>query len=182
MFNKSILAATLITFAAITSSYAAPATPAQKTESPIKVTKDEKIGSWKYICADIKDPNGKVSNKCTISQTATKKVDGKDVPVVSVEIFKTQGENVVNVLAPLNVFLPSGAGIEIDGQKDKTAKVPFIYCNPIGCKAEGKMAADLIEGLKKGSNAKVLVNSIYEGKKELPISLNGLGDAMAKLN
>jgi invasion protein IalB len=90
---------------------------------------------------------------------------------------KTQ---ILRVVAPLGVLLPTGLGLKIDNAD--VGNAPFLKCGPVGCVAEVVANEDLIGKLKTGSSAVFIIFQTPEFGIGVPISLAGFGDGLAQLN
>ncbi|MEM7270400.1 MAG: invasion associated locus B family protein, partial [Pseudomonadota bacterium] len=135
---------------------------------------------WEVHCA-VND-----EKLCFMSQVANGQ-NGK--PLVNVRIQKTpnlktpKGDAVpavIQIQAPLGVLLTAGLSLQIDSAKPGLA--PYKFCTPQNCVVEEPIAPDLIDRMKKGSNAKMSVISAISGDKgEADVSLSGFTKAFNSL-
>lgn len=175
-----------------------------KAQKP-KVIIKAKHGDWQIRCRQIKVPeaaakkveaqrgiklppakNGFVMvENCVAAQAAVAK-DRKNVGVM-VNVLKgkqkkddkTTTVTLFRVVAPMGVYLPTGVGLEVDGEA--ASRIPFARCLPSGCLADMGVSDALLGKLKKGKEAKVIV---FAGPGEgigLPLSLNGFTKAHSSL-
>jgi invasion protein IalB len=86
---------------------------------------------------------------------------------------------VMRVLAPLGVLLPSGLGLWID-QSDM-GRVGFVRCLPNGCVAEVILEEQLLQKLSTGQTATFTIFQTPEEGIGIPISLNGFSNGYAAL-
>lgn len=86
---------------------------------------------------------------------------------------------VLQILAPLGIFLPTGLALEIDG----TAKgrIQFSNCLQGGCLAQSPMTAELLKALKLGGTANFIVYQAPGRGLPMPISLKGFTAAYKAL-
>jgi invasion protein IalB len=86
---------------------------------------------------------------------------------------------VLRIIAPMNVFLPNGAGLKID-QTD-IGRVGFVRCAPSGCIADAPIEDQLLAQLDAGKIATFVVYMTpYEGVRSL-ISLEGFKQGYDRL-
>lgn len=176
-----------------------PAKAAKKRQRKVYIR--SKHGDWAIRCEKIRLPEKiakqieKVQGKklpaakdgvvafeqCTAVQAA-KSPKMKKLELAMVVAKTTQGGKqvtVMQILAPLGVFLPTGAVIGVDGKG--LARMEFRICSPIGCLAQAPMKTDIVAKFQKGSKANVVV---YLGPGDsfgVPVSLKGFSKAYATL-
>ena len=84
---------------------------------------------------------------------------------------------VLRVVAPLNVFLPRGLGLDIDGED--LGRAVFVRCVREGCQAEVVMDDALIERFSSGTNATFVIFQTPEAGTGFPLELDGFAEAFA---
>ena len=170
MIKKPLIA---LASAALLSS-ALPAV-AQQAASSVRETH----GSWEIRCAN-DNPQA-----CLMSQTGN---NAQGQPVIQALVKKTpglkgpQGEDVaavVEIIAPIGVFLPAGVGIKIDGRE--VGRGAYRVCNPQACLVAEPVANDFIDQLKKGSNAVMTITASNGESADIAISLSGFTKAFNSL-
>ncbi len=134
-------------------------------------------GAWQLRCGQ---PPGAKVEKCALVQS----VKAEDRPNVSLTVIflrsydgKTQ---ILRVVAPLGVLLPTGLGLKIDNVD--VGHAPFLKCGPVGCVAEVVANDDLIAKMKTGSNAVFIIFQTPEFGIGVPIALSGFSDGLSQLN
>jgi invasion protein IalB len=85
----------------------------------------------------------------------------------------------LRVVAPLGVLLPSGLGLRID-QAD-IGRAAFMRCINTGCIAEAVIDDKLAEQLRTGQQATFIVFQTPEEGIGIPVSLSGFGQAFDSL-
>lgn len=173
MLVKGLLtAAWTIFFAIVASSFAKAAGP-DLSSSQIKATH----GAWQLRCGQ---PPGARVEKCALVQS----VKAEDRPNVSLTVIflrsfdgKTQ---ILRVVAPLGVLLPTGLGLKIDDVD--VGHAPFLKCGPVGCVAEVVANDELLNKMKTGSSAVFIIFQTPEFGIGVPISLGGFSDGLTELN
>lgn len=134
-------------------------------------------GDWQVRCELFP---GASAEQCALVQTVT----AKDRPNVGLLViaFKTADKQaqILRIIAPLGVLLPSGLGLRVDDQN--IGATDFVRCVPNGCIAEARLNDDLLGKLKKGKNATFVIFQTPEEGIGIPVSLNGFGEGYDKLN
>src|SRR5690606_35642940 len=101
---------------------------------------------------------------------------GPSVVVLSTADDKAQ---ILRVLAPLGVLLPTGLGLKIDG-KDM-GRAYFVRCYQDGCYSEVILETELLETLRNGESATFIVFQTPEEGIGIPVDLNGFGEGFDAL-
>lgn len=143
--------------------------------------------------------NGKWKVQCE-SRPASKDAQGKDIPAqkvcAMVQISRDtkrpnialslimrqqkQGDRsatMMQIMAPIGVFLPTGIALEIDGAA--VGRVPFVRCLPQTKRAPGLCTATAeaqkatLAKMKKGSSANFIIYEAPGAAIKMPISLDG---------
>jgi invasion protein IalB len=136
----------------------------------------ETHGAWQVSC---RTPPGAKEEKCALVQSVT----AEDRPNVGLTVvfYKAIGEDnqLLRVVVPLGVLLPTGLGLKIDNQDIGNA--PFLKCGKRGCIAEVVLQDEVIKKMKAGGTAMFIIFDTPEAGIGIPISLQGFGDALDKL-
>ena len=100
---------------------------------------------------------------------------------LSVVILKTADRKaeIMRVLAPLGVLLPTGLGLYID--KKDNGRAYFKQCFADGCYAEVILEKPLIDTLRTGKEATFIVFATPEEGIGIPVDLKGFADGFAAL-
>jgi invasion protein IalB len=134
------------------------------------------IGAWQISCGT---PAGSKVEKCAAVQSVT----AEDRPNVGLTVIfqksLTSKKQMLLVVAPLGVLLPTGLGLIIDG-KD-VGRVPFLRCGKIGCFAEAVVPDELSGKLKNGKTALFTIFQTPEQGIAIPIELNGFTKALGSI-
>ncbi len=135
-----------------------------------------KFDAWELRC---ETPAGETAEQCAITQT----VKGEETTNVSLGVMiakaKDAKNGVLRVIAPMSTFLLNGVSLKID-QTD-IGRAPFFRCAPSGCLADMMIDDKLIEQLKSGKIATVVIYlTPYEGIRHL-VMLKGFKEAYEKL-
>ena len=131
-------------------------------------------GAWTVMCDT---PPGAPSEQCG----ALQEVVSEERPDLGLTVlaFETAdgAARVLRVVAPLNVFLPRGLGLDIDGED--LGRAVFVRCVREGCQAEVVMDDALIERFSSGTNATFVIFQTPEAGTGFPLELDGFAEAFA---
>ena len=162
-----------------------PAAPARQAAPAVpKPEVVETHGVWRVVCEKVPLPGkGKARKTCYLSGTA---VNPKRKGVfISMIVLKVKGKNgklaghMVNLRAPLGVFLPTGIAMEIDGKP--VARAPFTRCNPLFCESTSAARKETLTRLKKGKKAKFIVYAAPGVGLPVEMKLSGFSAALKKM-
>ncbi len=146
----------------------------------------EEHGVWRVICQQLpvagKDGKPHLEKSCYVSAT---QVDPKRKDVfISIVITKMKDKNgkvkghIINLRAPLGVFLPTGIAMEIDGKP--VARAPFTRCMPIYCESTNQARKETLAKLRKGRKAKFIIYAAPGVGLPVEMELKGFSAAMKK--
>jgi len=131
---------------------------------------------WQVRCDTLPDTQGE---QCALVQSVTAK-DRADVGLTVIVVKTTDHKsNLMRVVAPVGVLLPSGLGLKID-QAD-VGRAGFVRCLPNGCVAEVVMD-DNLKQLRSGATATFIIFQTPEEGIGFPLSLKGFGEGFDKLS
>lgn len=133
-------------------------------------------GAWQISCGT---PPGARDEKCSAIQSVTAE-DRPNVGLTVIFLKTSDGKRqLLRVIAPLGVLLPTGLGLKVDDAD--VGRAPFVRCGNAGCVAEVEPTADLLTKLQGGKTAVFIIFQTPEAGIGIPISLQGFGDALASL-
>ncbi len=146
---------------------------AQFSESEVRSTH----GAWQLRCGR---PPGASVEKCALVQSV-KAEDRRNVSLTVIFLKSFDGKTqILRVVAPLGVLLPTGLGLKIDGVDVGHAK--FLKCGMIGCVAEVVADEALVAKLSSGDDAIFIIFQSPEAGIGVPIDLAGFTAGLASLN
>ena len=134
------------------------------------------FGAWTVRC---ERTVGAPADDCAAVQTV--RSDG-DEPVVLTVLFVRGADGaveVMRVLAPLGVLLPSGLSLSVDGTEVGVAG--FVRCLPPGCISEVGLGDGLRGQLETGHTATFGVSLTPDRQANVLVSLVGLHGALTAL-
>ncbi len=151
---------------------AAPA-HAQAPGTQVKATH----GAWQVRCGQA--PGAK-NEKCALVQS----VKAEDRPNVALTVIFLKSydgkKQLLRVVAPLGVLLPTGIGLKIDNVD--VGNAPFLKCGADGCVTEITVSDDVMNKMKSGKNAVFIIFQTPEFGIGVPIALGGFSDGILSLN
>ena len=125
-------------------------------------------GHWHLSCGT---PPGAKSEKCALVQDVTDETR----PNYSLRVIFLRSRDgkkeVLRVVAPLGVLLPTGLGLKIDNTDMGHAQ--FMKCGKIGCIAEVVVTNKIVQKFRTGKNAVFIIFQTPELGIGFPVSLNG---------
>jgi len=136
----------------------------------------DKFGDWVLRCDT---PPGAQSEQCALVQSVTAE-DRQNVGLTVIVLKTADGKDqILRVLAPLGVLLPTGLGLKID--ETDVGRAQFIRCLPNGCVAEVIVDADLVSKLEGGKIATFIIFQTPEEGIGIPMSLAGFTEGFSAL-
>ena len=146
--------------------------PAAQAQGVVK----SKHGDWELRC---ETPAGAQKEQCAIIQSVAAE-DKPNINLVVIVLKTADGKGrLLRVIAPLGVLLPSGLGLNMDGQD--IGRAGFVRCLLSGCVAEVVMEDKLLEQLKGGKTATFVIFQTPEEGVGIPLNLTGFKEGYEKL-
>lgn len=126
-------------------------------------------------------PETREVQQCGMSQRV---FDTKNKKIfLNVVVLKRTGEKAppgeIQLVAPLGVFLPGGVGMEIDTKP--IGRIGFLSCQPYGCVTVSEITPELLDQLKKGTAANMVIYIAPGQGVPLAVSLKGFSKAFDEL-
>jgi invasion protein IalB len=163
VFGSALAAAALLA----TAPGGSAQTAAQQPSTTLKATH----GDWEIRCS-VQNPEA-----CAMAQTGN---NAQGQPVLQVLLRKTPGLKgpkdqpiaaVMEIIAPIGVFLPAGLAVAIDGKE--IGRGVYRYCSPQTCVVAEPLQETFITQMKGGSNAVMTVVGVNGEAANISISLKG---------
>lgn len=133
-------------------------------------------GDWNLVCDT---PPGAQAEQCALVQSVIAD-DQQNVGLTVILLKTADGKNqIIRVLAPLGVLLPSGLGLKID--EADIGRAGFVRCMNNGCMAEVILQDDIIKKLKTGERATFIIFKTPEQGVGIPVTLNGLAEGLERI-
>ncbi|MCY1344687.1 Invasion associated locus B (IalB) protein [compost metagenome] len=133
------------------------AKPADEASSAITT---QRFDDWNYRCGQVALEQGKTASQCEVVQVARVKQGEEEVSLLTLPIAKTapnaaEGAKkdsdaalLLTALVPLNIFLPVGFGLDVDGKA--VADTAYRNCNQAGCWVQQRLESTTLAALQKG--------------------------------
>jgi len=144
------------------------------------VVEPRRYGDWELVCKPQADTaTAKADSAACRLQQAQAVNGGKDV-VFLFNIARQGKQRVAIISTPLNVYLPSGLELKIDG--GQVQRVIFETCNISGCHAGFALSGSLLGALRKGNVLTVALKDTKATTIPLKVSLNGISAGIDALD
>ena len=156
--------------------------------SPSVIT--QRFEDWTYRCGEVA-VEGKTVSQCEVVQVARVKQGEEEISLLTLAIAKTApgtGEPAENesdesllltALVPLNIFLPAGFGLDVDGKV--VADTAYRNCNQAGCWVQRRLEKAMLSALRKGQMGAARLRLMNGQNVTIRFSLKGLTAALGKL-
>ncbi|KAA2234126.1 invasion associated locus B family protein [Salinarimonas soli] len=148
------------------------AAPGAQAQGVVKNT----FGDWQIRC---ETPAGAQAEQCAVYQN----IVAEDRPNMTLLVIALRTADkksqLLRVVAPLGVLLPSGLGLRID-QTD-IGRAAFMRCINTGCIAEAVIDEKLGDQMRTGQQATFIVFQTPEEGIGIPVSLSGFNQAFESL-
>lgn len=146
------------------------------TPPPTPAEAEKKGPGWAVNCKSGASEQGL---ECRLSQTVVTQQGGQVLADVTFRVPADKKGPEAIVRLPLGVFLPAGAGLQVD---DKTAqKLNFRACDRNGCYAQAPISTQMLKDLQGGQELKVSFKNLAEKDIDVPLSLDGFPEAYRKI-
>lgn len=144
-------------------------------EFSVKAPDDESVKvfqDWSAQCETEPDSGKEI---CYSSQSILLKENNAEILYVAVGYVPGSEQPLLRLTTPLGTLLPEGMSLRIDS--GEATRLPYIFCNRIGCHIEVTVTDKFLNSAKKGS--KIHVKFVDLGKRdiEIPVSLSGFTKA-----
>jgi invasion protein IalB len=138
--------------------------------SPGQVYIADTFKDWEVLCIK----SGDEIDSCHISQLIS---DGDGNPTASLSLYRYMEEEgiaaAVTILTPLKTLLTSNLELTIEDQAP--VEYPFSWCDQRGCHVRIALTDDDVFSMKKGSKAKIRIESIAAPGEPVVLELSLLG-------
>ena len=116
---------------------------------------------------------------CQLEQRAVVTETGQLLLLVTIAVPGESRQPALSVRTPLQMFLPAGVRIDIDGRNAQ--KLDFQTCDPQGCYARAPISNALLEAMFKGLKLNIIIESINRQQLTVPMSLEGFTQVYDKV-
>ncbi len=128
--------------------------------------------SWANQCET--DPNTN-SEICYSSQTILVKDKDAEILYIAIGHIPDSDKPLLRMTTPLGTLLPEGMQIQVDdGEK---SRLPYVFCNRIGCHIEVGVTEKFLTAIKKGNKLNIKFLDLGGREFNVPVSLSGFTKA-----
>lgn len=176
MFARSIasLALAAIALPALAQN-AAPQAPASPFSAE-NMSINEMVGDWSVRCFRVAS-----IAPCDVMQLATQEGTNRRVMLVSIAYVPSEKNFAMQIVVPLGVVLAQG--LTLGTGAAALSNVKFTRCERDGCYVESALPMATVDGLSAATGMTSISLVAYPSNEavNLPVSLNGFKDAIAKM-
>lgn len=156
---------------------------------------NKKFGNWLMHCSQVEPTGSATGTEEVTAQTCAlfQSVAAENRPRfgLTVLISKDDGNStiapqgaaktagLIKILVPLGILLPTGVGMNIDGEN--LGLTGFLRCLPNGCTAVATLSDELLARLKSATTASFTIFLTPDDGLSIPIQLNGLAEGFDAL-
>ena len=134
------------------------------------------FNSWANQCET--DPNTK--NKiCYSSQTIIVKDKDAEILYIAIGHIPDSDKPLLRMTTPLGTLLPEGMQIQVDDGEE--SRLPYVFCNRIGCHIEVGVTEKFLAAIKKGNKLNIKFLDLGGREFTVPVSLSGFTKAYNSL-
>jgi len=156
---------------------AAPAEPQVETIAT--------FNGWAVQCSDVPTQAGQPPVKaCGMLRNSKSDADQSAAATLIVRRAKSADgkmHTIMEVLAPIGVWLTPGVGMEIDGTS-LPGKMPFERCAPRACQAQGEAQEDTLKKFAKGRQATFYIYDRPGHSFPMKFPMQGFAEGLAALD
>jgi len=116
---------------------------------------------------------------CQIEQRAVVTETGQLLLLVTIGVPGESRQPVLSIRTPLQLFLPAGVRIDIDGRTAQ--KLDFQTCDQQGCYTRTPISNALLEAMFKGLKLNIIIESLNRQQLTVPMSLEGFTQVYEKV-
>ena len=163
---------------------AAPA-PAQGEPQAPPVETVATFNGWAVQCSDIAAAAGQPAVKAC-GMTRALKSDSDQSASITLIVRRLKAEDgkvhtMMEALAPVGVYLPTGVAMEIDGTAI-AGRMPFVRCLPRVCQAQGEAQEDTLKKFSKGKQATFYIYDRPGHGFPMKFPMQGFAEGLAALD
>jgi invasion protein IalB len=117
--------------------------------------------------------------ECAMEQRAIAKENGQVIALITIRVPSDTKKPVSMVQVPLNLFLPAGVNVDVDG--DMAQNFPFQTCNNNGCFVGFPVSDNLLKQMLNGGKLNITFQYLNKKPVVLPMSLEGFTEAYNRI-
>ncbi|MGH1350109.1 MAG: invasion associated locus B family protein [Methyloligellaceae bacterium] len=171
---RSLVLISILLIFSVSTVQAAKKKASSKQDAKVHI---QQFGNWFYRCVTPK--KSRKAENCEVVQIAQAKQGKKVINLLTISIseivVKKKKEPVITIIAPLDVYLPKGFGLQID--KEKVITLRYRNCNKSGCWIQALLTSEIVKSLNNGKNGFGRIRLLNGKNVNIKFSLNGLTKA-----
>lgn len=144
------------------------------------VVDPKRYGDWELVCKPQSATATPKAESATCRLQQAQAVNGGKDVVFLFNIARQGKQRVAIISTPLNVYLPAGLELKIDG--GQVQRVIFETCNISGCHAGFALNGSVLGALRKGNVLTVALKDTKATTIPLKVSLNGISAGIDALD
>ncbi len=151
------------------------AAAAQETTQPEQPKAQARV-AWLSSCTST--GRGQAPD-CAMEQRAIAKENSQLIGLVTLRVPSDTKKPVSMIQLPLNLFLPAGVNVDVDG--DMAQNYPFQTCNNNGCFVGFPVSDALLKQMLNGGKLNVTFQYLNKKPFTLPMSLEGFTEVYSRI-
>ena len=132
--------------------------------------------SWANQCETDPNSNNKI---CYSSQTIIVKDKDAEILYIAIGHIPDSDKPLLRMTTPLGTLLPEGMQIQVDNGEE--SRLPYVFCNRIGCHIEVGVTEKFLAAIKKGNKLNIKFLDLGGREFNVPVSLSGFTKAYNSL-
>ncbi len=116
---------------------------------------------------------------CAMEQRAVVGGTGQVVGLITIRVPSDTKKPVSMIQLPLNMFLPAGVNVDVDG--DMSQNHPFQTCNANGCYVGFTVTETVLKQMLSGGKLNITFQYLDKKPVTLPMSLEGFTEAYNRI-
>jgi len=116
---------------------------------------------------------------CQIEQRAVVTETGQLLLLVTIAVPGESRQPVLTIRAPLQLFLPAGVRVDIDGRNAE--KLEFRTCDQQGCYVRTPISNATLDAMFRGLKLNIILENLNNQQLTVPMSLSGFTEVYNKV-
>lgn len=156
-----------------------PAPAQEQGQPPAGATAEPSTAPEAPWSAQCIAPSRDAPLNCQIEQRAVVTETGQLLLLVTIAVPGESRQPVLTVRTPLQLFLPAGVRIDVDGRNAE--KLEFRTCDQQGCYVRNPISSTTLAAMVKGLKLNIILENLNNQQLTVPMSLSGFTDVYGKV-
>lgn len=135
-------------------------------------SKAKTYNSWANQCETEPNTERKI---CYSSQTILIKEKDVEILYIAIGHIPDSDKPLLRMTTPLGTLLPEGMLLKVDDGEE--SRLPYVFCNRIGCHIEVGVTEKFLTAIKKGNKLNIRFLDLGGREFNVPVSLSGFTKA-----